>query len=221
MERLKQITFFPETAESLAYSLREAELDYESFHQKIRVCELEKCRATCCHDGVYLSKEEAKGVRQLAERVRLLEGMDLPEDTVEERLGGKLKTKTRVAEADLLAEDYPAHFPQTRCVFLDRQHRCGLQKLAQKDGEVPWYYKPLTCWIHPILIQNRGWDQRPLLTLPSAEADPQNTADYPGFSSCTHCGRIDADGEPAVRSLGAELNMLGEIGGRDLMRELS
>jgi len=221
VDGLKQITLFPETAESLAYSLREAELDHAAFYQKIKVCELEKCRGTCCHDGVYLSKEEAEGVSKLAERVRLLDGMDVPGDPIEQWPNGKLKTKTRPAEPDLLAIDYPDHFPQTRCIFLDKQHRCGLQRLALEEEEAPWYYKPLTCWIHPILIQNRGWNQRPLLTLPSVDSDPQRTAEYPGFSSCAHCGRADAEGEPAMVSLRAELEMLGEIGGRDLVSELS
>lgn len=217
---LQDLTTFPDTAESLTFSLREAELDHAAFIQKIKACTLEVCRATCCHDGVYLSEEEAEGVGLLAEKVAALDGMLLPAEPVQSGSGGKRKTCTRPARREEFAHDYPKHFPETRCVFLDDHHRCGLQRLAMEEGRHPWFYKPLTCWIHPILIQNRGWDQRPLVTLPAPETDPQKTPDYPGFASCTHCGRPDQDGVAAAEALAPELKMLSRISGRDLLKEL-
>ncbi|MGB0992936.1 MAG: hypothetical protein ACPG32_10770, partial [Akkermansiaceae bacterium] len=62
---------------------------------------------------------------------------------------------------------------------------------------------------------------RPVITLVSPENDPQKTKDYPGFASCTHCGRRDNDGIPAREALMPELKMLGDISNRDLLAELN
>jgi len=219
-------TAYPETAEVVARQVREALVDHEAFEVKIKPCELERCRATCCHDGVYLSEEEARGVRQILKnhRERLLEfGLILPVDPIVSVRGGRsLKTATRPAEKGELAVDYPAHFPKTRCVFLDREGRCGIQMLSMEAGRKPWFDKPLTCWIHPLVILPATPDRsRPLLTLVTPENDPQKSEGYPGFGSCTHCGRPDDSGIPARDALIPELEMLSRISGRDLLGELN
>lgn len=219
-------TVYSETAEVLAEQVREAVLDHDAFTVKVKACELESCRATCCHDGVYLSSEEAAGLRKLVDvyKGKLLSyGLSLPDAPVVEARGGKsLKTATRMADEAELALDYPAHFPRTRCVFLDRQGRCGIQRLSMEQGRAPWFDKPLTCWIHPLVIQPVSRERsRPVITLVSPENDPQKGAGYPGFASCTHCGRPDNAGQPASEVLSAELKMLGEVSGRDLLGELN
>ena len=50
---------YPETIKALARQLREAAVDHEAFEMPLPLCQLSECRATCCHDGVMLSKEEA------------------------------------------------------------------------------------------------------------------------------------------------------------------
>lgn len=219
-------TAYLKTAEILADQLREALVDHEAFEQKIKACELAKCRATCCHDGVYLSEEEAEGIRALLNRhsEKFAEyGLSLPAKPVIKARGGRsLKTATREAEAGELADDYPEHFPKTRCVFLDREGRCGIQRLSMDEGREAWFDKPLTCWIHPIVIMPTSRERsRPLVTLVSPENDPQKADDYPGFASCTHCGRPDEDGKKARQVLTAELEMLGLISGRDILGELN
>ena len=221
-----QRTVYQKTAEVLREQVREALLDHDAFEQKVRACELERCRATCCHDGVYLSQEEAEGVKKLlAENAEQFAsyGLTLPEDPIMETRGGKsLKTAIREAEPDELADDFPKHFPKTRCVFLDQQGRCGIQRLSMGQGREPWFDKPLTCWIHPIVILPVSEERsRPLVTLVSPENDPQKTQGYPGFASCTHCGRPDEGGKKARQVLAAELEMLGEIAGRDILGELN
>ena len=52
-------TVFTETAAELSQQLKEAAVDHAAFEQMLPICELSKCRATCCHDGVILSSEEA------------------------------------------------------------------------------------------------------------------------------------------------------------------
>ncbi|MBK1855892.1 DUF3109 family protein [Verrucomicrobiaceae bacterium 5K15] len=220
------LTAYQQTAEVLRELVREAVLDHEAFEQKVRACELDRCRATCCHDGVYLSQEEAEGLQRLivdhADTFKDY-GLSLPvEPIVSVRGGRSLKTATREADDGELADDYPAHFPKTRCVFLDRQGRCGIQRLAMEQGGEPWFDKPLTCWIHPIVVQPSNRERsRPVVSLVSPENDPQKSGGYPGFASCTHCGRPDEGGKKARQVLAAELEMLGAIAGRDLLGELN
>ena len=224
---MRQYTAYEQTGQILADQLREAVIDHEAFEQLIRPCELSRCRATCCHDGVYLSGEEAGRIRKLVnEHGEELAGygLSLPDDPMVS-LEGKLKTATRAAEEGELAEDYPAHFPKTRCVFLDREGRCGIQRLSMEQGRDAWFDKPLTCWIHPIVILPVNRERlRPVVTLVSPESDPQKKEGYPGFASCTHCGRPDQDGKKARQArevLAAELEMMGKISGRDILGELN
>ncbi|MCP5536636.1 MAG: DUF3109 family protein [Akkermansiaceae bacterium] len=222
----KKNTAYQKTAGILAAQLREAQVDHEAFEQRIKPCELANCRATCCHDGVYLSPEEAEGIEAILDQhgEKLAEyGLSLPTEPVVAVRGGKSwKTATRIVEDGELATDFPDHFPTTRCVFLDREGRCGIQRLSMELGRQPWFDKPLTCWIHPIVVMPANHSRsRPLLTLVAPDNDPQKTEGYPGFASCTHCGRPDEDGKKARQVLAAELEMLGEISGRDILGELN
>lgn len=220
------LTHYKETAEGLAYQLKDALLDHEAFETRLKPCTLERCSATCCYDGVYLSDEEANGVNWLVEkeRDRFLEyGLNLPDEVVDlVRNGTAKKTAVREAEAGELAVDFPEHFNKTRCVFLDSVGRCGIQRLCMEDGLGDWYLKPLTCWIHPIVILPANRERaRAVITLVNEENDPQKTEAYLGFASCTHCGRAEKQGDPAWQVLAKELKTLGELAGRDLYVELS
>ncbi|MGJ8676775.1 MAG: hypothetical protein ACSHX0_04615 [Akkermansiaceae bacterium] len=219
-------TAYSETAQLLSQQVCDAQLDHTALAQKVRACELSRCKATCCYDGVYLSKEEADGVESLlhyhAEKLASY-GLSLPSEPIVAVRGGKsLKTATREADPAELADDFPEHFAKTRCVFLDRQGRCGIQRLSMELGREAWFDKPLTCWIHPLVILPTSAQRaRPLITLVSPENDPQKTEGYPGFASCTHCGRPDSDGVSAVVALKPELDMLSRLSGRDFLRELN
>lgn len=215
-------TSFPETVNILAKQIAEARIDHRAFETLLRPCEMSRCKATCCYDGVHISEEEAEHIRGVVRDGLVgLAGL-LDADGVIVKTDKGQKTATRLAEAGELAEDFPEHFPKTRCVFLDREGYCGLQKKAMSENLDPWLHKPLTCWMHPLVLVPAGkWEERPVLTIVNAENDPQKSGDYAGYASCTHCGRGDAAGEPAWQVLEAELKRLGEICGRDIYRELS
>jgi len=209
---------FPQTVKILAQQIREARVDHSAFEVLIRPCEMHRCKGTCCYDGVHLSDEEAVHVEKIATANGFNQGLPVVEISSK---GGK-KTATRKAEASELANDYPAHFPKTRCVFLDENSYCEIQKLSMQQGRHPWHDKPLTCWIHPLVLIPAGkWEERPVLTLVNSQNDPQKTSTYQGFASCTHCGREDASGSPAWKVLESELKMLGELCDRDIYSELS
>lgn len=214
------LTAFEATGRLLGRQIREAAVDHAAFERPLKVCELARCRATCCHDGVILGEEEVRVIGELVES----EGEQLQDlgweggAWLEER-EGKWKTRTRAAEPVELADDFPEHFPKTRCVFLDGEHRCVLQRLSVQEGRPPWYWKPVSCWMQPIRLEGRA-GERPVLTVPGAADDPRRRDGYPGFSSCTPCGREEAGGEKAGVVLRSELEMMGALAERDLVKEV-
>ncbi|NIP94700.1 MAG: hypothetical protein GWO24_15170 [Akkermansiaceae bacterium] len=210
-------TAFTETAGLLREQLREAALDHQAFETPLRPCQLATCRATCCHDGAVLSREEANTIDSLIERhFEHFSRASLTEsDHPIVKRGRSCKTGTTPAASDQCAADYPAHFPRTRCIFLDHQHKCTLQLLSTSLGHHPWFYKPLSCWMHPILLRPPSSPhQRPVLTI-LRPAEDQNR-----FASCTPCGRPDPGGAPARQTLRSELIALSTIAGRDFVAEL-
>ncbi|MFT4637541.1 MAG: hypothetical protein ACI8T1_000851 [Verrucomicrobiales bacterium] len=202
-------------AESLRPVLRQAEIDHEAFARPMKACQLEECRATCCHDGVVLDDLEVPLLATAREHhsARLASyGIDLSGDLFPRTTQGSRKTATIPALDDEHAVDFPEHFPRTRCVFLDREHRCAWQRLATDLGEHPWTYKPVSCWMHPVALQ-----QHPSLILTVA-GEPTDPTD---FSSQTPCGAPCPGGAPASAVLAPELAMLGLIAGRDLCEEIA
>ena len=134
---MSKLTHYQKTAADLRMQLDEALIDHEAFETLLKPCTLERCSATCCYDGVYLSDEEARGVKCLVEneRERFVDyGLKLPKNTVVTVRNGKAqKTATRSAEPGELAKDFPSHFEKTRCVFLDDLGRCGIQRMCIDD----------------------------------------------------------------------------------------
>ena len=212
---------FEETGRELGRQIREAALDHEAFSMRLKLCRLETCRATCCHDGVFLDEAERAVIRNVIEsrRVDLKAGGWSAGELFEMR-GTRGKSVTVPADEGELMEGFPGHFPKTRCVFLDAGYRCVLQSVAMAEGRHPWYWKPVSCWMHPLILSPGKRGERPLLTLAKPDRDLASTAGYPGFSSCTPCGMEEAGGRPAWEVLRGELELLGRIGGRDLLAEL-
>ena len=203
-------------AESLRPLLRQAEIDHQAFARPLRVCQLNRCRATCCHDGVVLDDLEVPLLEAtLADHEDLLAsyGIAVLDDMFPRLPEGSRKTATRNARDEELAADFPGHFPRTRCVFLDPEHRCAWQRLANDLEEHPWAYKPVSCWMHPVALRQLP---TPLLTVAGDALDPMD------FASQTPCGAAQSiGGEPASVVLAHELKMLGNIAGRDFQTELA
>lgn len=198
------LTGFPFLEQDLAQTVREAAVDFASFETPLRACQLARCRGMCCHDGVFVGEEE-RGVLEAV----------VAGEHFEER-NGRLKTRTVAADEGMLGEEFPSHFPQTRCVFLDENHHCGLQSQAIAEGRHPWFWKPFPCWLHPLGFRREKGTGRPLLSLPQVGDDPAAEEGYPGFASCTPCGKKDSMGPPAWMTLEAELKFLTAVSGRDL-----
>jgi len=214
---LKIESAFPETLRELGQSLAELAIDEQALERPLQRCDLAVCGGTCCHDGVYLSNEEALVIRDLVSDAQSefeAMGLNLPEKVVvfgswRGQFSGP-KTATHSAPMQEIASDYPDHFPDTRCVFLMSNSRCGLQVLATDRGLSPWHFKPATCWMHPLSIV-RGRDGKPLLTLFDERSDPQKYEDYDGFVWRTHCGRTCSGGSPARKILAEEISMIERL----------
>lgn len=212
----------PIQAETLARSLRpllrQADVDVAAFAQPLAPCQLQHCRATCCHDGVVLDPLERPALEEALQRHRVderVQGFDIPESPFTTDASGRERTRVRPAANRELADDFPNHFPKTRCVFLDAAHRCFWQSLSIDLGLHPWAYKPLSCWMHPVKLQPPTEAGCPaLLTL---AGNPKDSSD---FASCTPCGRRQVSGAPAREVLANELKALGAIAGRDFLAEL-
>jgi hypothetical protein len=214
------MTVFAKAEASLRQRLQTAAIDGREFQRPLARCSLSHCRGTCCHDGVPVDDDTADVVQRLAtERAADFRelGLSLPNGViVENEWRGAVSKKTAVRPFPFrsLVREYPDHFEETACVFLLDDGRCGLQVLAQRDGEHPWHYKPFACWLHPIKITNSA------IHLYDEASDPQRYPGYDGFVSRTFCGRTAHDGCPAAELLKNELQYLGRILNRDLLAEV-
>jgi len=221
------ITAYPETLEWLAEIVATMGLDASSLRRPLRRCDLSQCQGTCCHDGVYLGPEEATVLREVVAEARedfAEMGIVLPSRAVvygtwRETTAGP-KTAVRGVPRHGFVAEYPAHFPETACVFLLADFRCALQVLATERGLPPWFYKPLTCWMHPLALDGVE-EGSPVLVLHDETNDPQRFPDYDGFVCRTPCGQSCEGGAPAWKVLEEELRFLGDLGGRDLIAEIA
>jgi hypothetical protein len=212
-DTLPPATAFPATARAVRDACGAARLCAESFARPLAACGPPGCPGVCCTHGVTLNEEEALVVAQLARRhadaLRRLVP-DLPAEPVVRDPDGAARTALKPRALRGTVADYPPHFPDAACAFLGPTARCALQDLAVARGEAPWAYKPLACWLHPVVLTA---DE---IRLPDAATDP-----HPGgFASQTPCGRAAACGRPAHAVLAPELAHLGAWLGRDLHAEL-
>jgi Fe-S-cluster containining protein len=112
-------------------------------------CSMSKCNADCCSGGVYADT---------AEREEILRHADLIRSQMDP---GQEHDAARWFEADPIHDvDYPSgraigtEVYDERCVFLNREGMCVLQKAAAAAVMDRYALKPLFCWLYPITIDN-------------------------------------------------------------------
>lgn len=177
-------------------------------HAKLRVCDLNKCEAHCCYDGVYMKDGEETKIRGLVESAPDFFS-SLPKDFIVDGFwdGEYSGRKTATRPHDFERPDIPEHFTRTRCVFCSADHKCMLQVLAVQRGLHKWLYKPQSCWLFPLRII----DTEPAPPLAFDELDPNCLGeDYPGFAKYVSCGRHRNDGIPWEQSLAEEIGFWRE-----------
>jgi len=172
---------------------------------RLSVCDVQRCEARCCYDGVYLLPAEEQFLSELVARLPQLRE-HLPSEFIVDGYwnGDYMGRKTATRPHQYRDAEFPAHFTATRCVFADAQGFCELEKFARANGQHPWTYKPTTCWMFP-LQDDAGEPAEPVR---DAADDPYRTPEYPGYASCVPCGRHDAHGLPWRAALQREIAYL-------------
>lgn len=171
---------------------------------RLRSCDLNKCEARCCYDGVYLEAGEAEKIGNIVASAPEFFNALPPGYIVDGSWGNGRVTgkKTAVRPHDFKAKDFPTHFNRTRCVFCSEDHKCSLQVLAVQRGLHKWAYKPKACWTFPMELV----DGEPAPPPARNEPDPNSLGNaYPGYAKFVPCGQDRPDGEPWEEILADEI----------------
>jgi hypothetical protein len=122
-------------------------IDDSLFNQKfVDKCDIAKCCGECCYYGVYFSLTEYKKIWEIKEKL-----VEIFDET-------QTKDFNKWFEEPVEDNDFPegvaigSEVYNGKCVFLDKQGFCSLQKFAIEEGKNKWHYKPLYCILFPIAI---------------------------------------------------------------------
>lgn len=115
-------------------------------HKFVKACDICICSGECCYYGVYTDFKEYEKILSVKERI--IKSMDdsqtkNPDEWFEE------PEKDPDFESGI-AVGTEVH--NGKCVFLDKQGYCTLQKMAVEENEFKWKYKPLYCILFPLVI---------------------------------------------------------------------
>ncbi|MHB8905501.1 MAG: DUF3109 family protein [Melioribacteraceae bacterium] len=112
----------------------------------VKACDVCICSGECCYYGVYTDKSEHEII--IAAKDKIISHMD----------DSQIKEVDKWFEAPEPDTDFPSGVAvgtevyNGKCVFLDKQGFCTLQKMAMAEGEYKWKYKPLYCILFPLVI---------------------------------------------------------------------
>lgn len=122
-------------------------IDTLLFTQKfVRGCDIGKCSGECCYYGVYAGLEEYEKILEKKEDIIKL--MDASQEKFVENW-----FEPPVKDSDFKSGlAYGTNVRNGKCVFLDKEGFCTLQKLAMNEGMHKWHYKPLYCILFPVVI---------------------------------------------------------------------
>ena len=115
-------------------------------HKFVKTCDVCICSGECCYYGVYTDLKEYEKIMEIKEKV--IAAMD----------DSQTKDVDKWFEAPEEDEDFDSGIAvgtevyNGKCVFLDKQGFCTLQKIAMEAGEFKWKYKPLYCILFPLVI---------------------------------------------------------------------
>lgn len=115
-------------------------------HKFVKGCDVCVCSGECCYYGVYTDKKEYENI--LSMKKRIIKSMD-------DSQTANVEKWFEEPEED---EDFESGIAvgtelyNGKCVFLDKQGFCTLQKIAMEDKEYKWKYKPLYCILFPLVI---------------------------------------------------------------------
>jgi len=130
----------------------------------IRRCEVARCKAGCCADGVWLDYAHSQRIVAHAEIIQPFMPVErrAPETWFAELHdddpafpSGRYTGTTTVTD--------PAQPGVTACVFLRPEDRyCAIQVACVAHGRPPWELKPYYCCLFPLVDEYEDEDGRPL-----------------------------------------------------------
>lgn len=125
--------------------------------EPMRRCTLGECHAACCLYGVWIDRLEARDIRENATLIAphleaenrdpgdWFDGREEPDENA---------TSGWTLHSTVLPD--PEHYGGTACIFLRKDHLCGLQVAAEAHGMHPWRFKPFYCILHPLDFDEEG-----------------------------------------------------------------
>ena len=158
-------------------------------HTKLHSSDVKVCEGVCCSDGAFLLAEEVLLIHRVVKENRQHFALLPDQYIIDGEWEGETGPQTNVREH--VYREKPAHFKNTRCVFTEADGKCSLQTLAVKQGVHKWKYKPMGCWLFPLMSDDKG-----LVAPPRTRRDDPNNLGkrYPGFSTSTPCGSHSEQG---------------------------
>ncbi|MHB8579600.1 MAG: DUF3109 family protein [Ignavibacteriaceae bacterium] len=105
-----------------------------------------KCNGECCYYGVYTDLKEHQDLLKIKDKIIPLMDDSQTTDVIkwfEEPVEDKDFTSGIAVGTELY---------NNKCVFLDKNGLCTIQKLAISENEHKWKYKPLYCILFPLTI---------------------------------------------------------------------
>ncbi|RJP58561.1 MAG: DUF3109 family protein [Ignavibacteriales bacterium] len=115
-------------------------------HKFVKTCDVCICSGECCYYGVYTDLAEHKNIMKMKKRI--IQSMD---DSQTKDVKKWFEDPEEDSDFDSgWAVGTEVH--NGKCVFLDRQGYCTLQKIAMEEKVHKWKYKPLYCILFPLVI---------------------------------------------------------------------
>lgn len=157
-------------------------------------CDVCICSGECCYYGVYTDKLEHEKI------------LEIKDDLIEIFDDSQTKDVSKWFEEPEEDEDFESGIAvgtelyNGKCVFLDKQGFCSLQKIAMNQGEMKWKYKPLYCILFPLIIY-----------------DGAITIDDEHLDRLHYCNKIENQPSTVYEACKEELELLL---GKDGMKEL-
>jgi len=207
------LTAFPGLQNRLVRGLSSEKVRKADFARRLARCMPYSCQGSCCYDGTFVEPDEQEVLEgvltEKADHFATL-GIEIPKKAfVPTRWPDTPGTQTALKSKDFSGvPDFASHFTNTSCFMLMESGECSLERIACSQGRHRWFYKPLACWLHPIMADVNGSACFRLF----GEADePFKTEAYPGFVTSTRCGRTAPEGESASVVLTDEINYASTI----------
>lgn len=115
-------------------------------HTFVKACDVCICTGECCYFGVYTDKKEHDKILEIKDRI--IKSMDDSQTTDVSKWFEAPEEDTDFESGIAVGTE----LYNGKCVFLDKQGFCTLQKIAMEDGIDRWKYKPLYCILFPVVI---------------------------------------------------------------------